>query len=134
MADTIKLEVVTPERVVVSDTAEYIEMPGSTGYIGVLPAHAPLLTELAPGEINYRTGGQVKRLAVGWGLAEVLPEKVTVLANVAERAEEIDVARAQAAKARAEEALRTATPGVNLEETETALQRANARLQVAGKK
>ena len=134
MADTIKLEVVTPERVVVSEPAEYIEMPGSTGYLGVLPAHAPLLTELAPGEINYRTGGQVKRLAVGWGLAEVLPERVTVLARVAERAEEIDVARAEAAKIRAEEALRTATPGADMEETETALRRANARLQVAGKK
>ena len=134
MADTIKLEVVTPERVVVSEAAEYIEIPGSTGCIGVLPAHAPLLTELAPGEINYRTGDQVKRLAVGWGLAEVLPEQVTVLARVAERAEEIDVARAEAAKIRAEEALRTATPGADMEETETALRRATARLQVAGKK
>jgi F-type H+-transporting ATPase subunit epsilon len=134
MADTIQLEVVTPERQVVSEAAEYIEMPGSTGYIGVLPGHAPLLTALAPGEINYRVAGEVKRMAVGWGLAEVLPEKVTVLAQVAERAEEINVQRAQEAKQRAEEALRTATPGGELEEAQAALQRANARLEVANKK
>jgi F-type H+-transporting ATPase subunit epsilon len=117
----------------VSEAAEYIEMPGSTGYIGVLPGHAPLLTELAPGEINYRVSSDVRRLAVGWGMAKVLPEKVTVLAQVAERAEEIDVQRAQAAKQRAEEALRTATPGGELEEAQSALQRANARLEVAEK-
>ncbi len=134
MADTIQLEVVTPERQVVSEAAEYIEIPGSTGYIGVLPGHAPLLTELAPGEISYRVGGNIKRMAVGWGLAEVLPAQVTVLARVAERAEEIDVQRAEEAKKRAEEALRTATPGGELEEVQAALQRATARLEVAKKK
>lgn len=134
MADTIQLEVVTPERQVVSEAAEYIEIPGSTGYIGVLPGHAPLLTELAPGEISYRVGGNIKRMAVGWGLAEVLPTQVTVLARVAERAEEIDVQRAEEARKRAEEALRTATPGGELEEAQAALQRATARLEVAKKK
>lgn len=133
MADTIKLEVVTPERVVVSEAAEFIEMPGSTGNLGILPGHAPLLTELAPGEISYEAQGTVKRLAVGWGLAEVLPEQVTVLARVAERAEEIDITRAQAAKQRAEEAIRLAGESRDLE-AETALQRATARLEVAGKK
>lgn len=133
MADTIKLEVVTPERVVASEDAEYIEMPGSTGYLGILPGHAPLLTELNPGEISYRIGNDIKRLAVGWGLAEVLPTQVTILARVAERAEEIDVSRAQAAKERAEEALRLAGESGDLE-AQTALERATARLQVAGKK
>ena len=133
MAETIKLEVVTPERVVVSEDTEYIEMPGSTGYLGILPGHAPLLTELLPGEMSYRTGAQAKRLAVGWGLAEVLPHQVTLLVQVAERAEEIDVARAQAAKERAEEALRLAGESGDLE-AQTALQRATARLEVAGKK
>ncbi len=133
MADTIKLEVVTPERVVASEDAEYIEMPGSTGYLGILPGHAPLLTELSPGEISYRIGSDTKRLAVGWGLAEVLPSQVTILARVAERADEIDVARAQAAKERAEEALRLAGESGDLE-AQTALQRATARLEVAGKK
>ena len=134
MAETIQLEVVTPERQVGSEAAEYIEIPGSTGYLGVLPGHAPLLTELAPGELSYRVGGEVKRMAVGWGLAEVLPTQVTVLARVAERAEEIDVQRAEEARKRAEEALRTATPGGELEEAQAALQRATARLEVAKKK
>jgi F-type H+-transporting ATPase subunit epsilon len=77
--NTIQLEVVTPERLVVNDTAEYIEIPGKTGYIGVLPGHAPLITELAVGEISYRTGTVTKRLAVAWGFAEVLQNKVTIL-------------------------------------------------------
>ena len=108
--DTIQLEVVTPERLVVNDTAEYIEIPGKTGYLGVLPGHAPLITELAVGEISYRNGNQTKRLAVAWGFAEVLQDKVTILAETAEKAEEIDTARAEAAKKRAEETLQKAGP------------------------
>ncbi|HJT53776.1 MAG TPA: F0F1 ATP synthase subunit epsilon [Candidatus Angelobacter sp.] len=133
MAETIQLEVVTPERQVVDEQAEYIEIPALTGYIGVLPGHAPLIAELAVGEINYRTGSAVKRLAVAWGFAEVLAHKVTILAETAERAEEIDVSRAEAAKQRAEDALRTAGVEGN-PEAQAALQRAAARLEVAGKK
>jgi F-type H+-transporting ATPase subunit epsilon len=133
MAETIQLEVVTPERQVVDEQAEYIEIPALTGYIGVLPGHAPLIAELAVGEINYRTGSAVKRLAVAWGFAEVLAHKVTILAETAERAEEIDVFRAEAAKQRAEDALRTAGVEGN-PEAQAALQRAAARLEVAGKK
>jgi len=133
MAETIQLEVVTPERQVVDEQAEYIEIPALTGYIGVLPGHAPLIAELAVGEINYRTGSAVKRLAVAWGFAEVLAHKVTMLAETAERAEEIDVSRAEAAKQRAEDALRTAGVEGN-PEAQAALQRAAARLEVAGKK
>ena len=103
MADTIQLEIVTPERLVVNTTAEEIQIPGKSGYLGVLPGHAPLITELAVGEISYRSEGQVKRLAVAWGFAEVLPAKVTILAETAERAEDIDVARAQSARQRAED-------------------------------
>ncbi|HWG48203.1 MAG TPA: F0F1 ATP synthase subunit epsilon [Candidatus Acidoferrales bacterium] len=133
MAEQIQVEVVTPERLVVNDKAEYIEIPASTGYIGVFPGHAPLITELAVGEITYKSGAETKRLAVAWGFAEVLPQKVTILAETAERAEEIDVARAQAAKQRAEEALRAA--GIDgSSEAHAALQRANARLEVAGKR
>jgi len=133
MADNIQLEVVTPERMVVNDAADYIEIPAITGYIGVLPGHAPLITELSVGEISYKAGANIRRLAVAWGFAEVLSHKVTVLAETAERAEDIDVSRAQAAKQRAEEALRTA--GVNGNpDAQAALQRANARLEVAGKK
>jgi F-type H+-transporting ATPase subunit epsilon len=133
MAETIQLEVVTPERQVVDEQAEYIEIPALTGYIGVLPGHAPLIAELAVGEINYKTGSASKRLAVAWGFAEVLAHKVTILAETAERAEEIDVSRAQAAKQRAEEALRAAGVEGN-PEAQAALQRATARLEVAGKK
>jgi len=131
--NTIQLEVVTPERLVVNDSAEYIEIPGKTGYLGVLPGHAPLITELAVGEITYRNGNQSKRLAVAWGFAEVLPDKVTILAETAEKAEDIDTARAEAAKKKAEAELQKAGPEGN-KEAQDALARATARLDVAGKK
>lgn len=132
MAETTQLEIVTPERLLVSAVAEEIQIPGKTGYLGVLPGHAPLITELAVGEIAYRAEGQVKRLAVAWGFAEVLPNKVTILAETAEKAEEIDVSRAQAAKQKAEEQLRNAGPEGN-PDAQNALQRATTRIEVAGK-
>jgi F-type H+-transporting ATPase subunit epsilon len=133
MADTIQLEIVTPERLVINEAVEYIEIPGETGYLGVLPGHAPLITELAPGELTYRNGNQTKRLAVAWGFAEVLQTKVTILAESAEKAEEIDTGRAEAAKRKAEAELQKAGLDGN-EEAQKALQRAQARLDVAGKK
>jgi F-type H+-transporting ATPase subunit epsilon len=132
MADTIQLEIVTPERLVVNEAVDYIEIPGKTGYLGVLPGHAPLISELAAGELTYRMGNQTKRVAVAWGFAEVLQTKVTVLAETAEKAEEIDMARAEAAKKKAEAELQKAGPEGN-EEAQAALQRATARLDVAGK-
>jgi F-type H+-transporting ATPase subunit epsilon len=129
---TLQLEIVTPERQVVNDLAEEVTIPGKSGYLGVLPGHAPLITELAVGQISYKTSGQVKRLAVAWGFAEVLPEKVTILAETAEKAEEIDVARAEAAKQRAEAELRKFGTGGN-PEAQAALYRAKARLEAAGK-
>ncbi len=131
MAETLQLEVVTPERLVVSDTAQVIQVPGKSGCLGILPGHAPLIGELGVGEIAYRNGTQVKRLAVAWGFAEVLPDKVTILAETAERAEEIDVARAQAARQKAEEKLRQSASDP---EAQAALARANTRLEVAGKR
>jgi F-type H+-transporting ATPase subunit epsilon len=133
MADTIQLEIVTPERLVINEAVEYIEIPGETGYLGVLPGHAPLITELAPGELSYRNGNQTKRLAVAWGFAEVLQDKVTILAEAAERAEEIDTVRAEAAKKKAEADLEKSGLEIN-EEAQEALQRAQARLDVASKK
>ena len=132
MAETIQLEIVTPERLVVNEAVEYIEIPGKTGYLGVLPGHAPLISELAAGELSYRTGNQTKRVAVAWGFAEVLQTKVTILAETAEKAEEIDTARAEAAKKKAEAEIQKAGPEGN-EEAQDALQRAQARLDVAGK-
>jgi F-type H+-transporting ATPase subunit epsilon len=133
MADTIQIEVVTPERMVLKDTADDIQIPGKDGYLGILPGHAPLITELAVGEISYRHAGQTKRLSVAWGFAEVLPDKVTILAETAERADEIDLSRAQSAKQRAEDELKKAGPGGD-EAAQVALQRANTRIEVAGKK
>ena len=133
MADSIQLEIVTPERLVVNDTASEVYIPGKSGCLGILPGHAPLITELAVGEISYRSGSQMKRLVVAWGFAEVLQQKVTILAETAERADEIDIPRAQAAKQRAEEELRKAGPEGN-PDAQAALARANARLEVGAKK
>ena len=108
MADTFEFEIVTPEKLVVRDVAEEMQIPGKNGYLGILPEHAPLITELAVGEISYRNQGYTHRLAVAWGFAEVLPDKVTVLADRAERADEINVRRAEEAKQRAEERLKSA--------------------------
>jgi len=132
MAETIQLEIVTPERQVVNAAANEVTIPGKSGYLGVLPGHAPLITELAVGEIAYKVAGQTKRLAVAWGFAEVLPEKVTILAETAEKAEEIDVARAETAKQRAEAELTKAGAAGN-PEAQAALERAKTRLDVAGK-
>jgi F-type H+-transporting ATPase subunit epsilon len=133
MADTIQIEVVTPERMVLKETADGIQIPGKGGYLGILPGHAPLITELAVGEISYRHAGETRRISVAWGFAEVLPDKVTILAETAERADEIDVSRAQSAKQRAEEELEKAGPSGD-EAAQVALQRANTRIEVASKK
>src|SRR5207237_3833635 len=106
-SDTFQLEIVTPEKMVVNEQAEEAQIPGKQGFLGILPGHAPLITELAVGEITYRSAGRTHYLAVAWGFAEVLPDKVTILAETAERPEEIDVKRALESKARAEELLKT---------------------------
>lgn len=135
MAETFQLEIVTPERAVVRDSAVEAQIPAARGYIGVLPGHAPLITELSVGEISYRTpAGETERLAVAWGFAEVLPDKVTILAESAERAEEIDVARAQQAKQRAEQRLASQDPDTDFERARRAYERAQSRLEVAQKK
>ena len=134
MADQLELEIVTPERLVVQDRADEVQIPGRNGYIGVLPGHAPLITELAVGEIRYTKEGVTERLSVAWGFAEVLPEKVTILAETAERAGEIDVARAEEARKRAESELASGSPEVDYPKTLHALQRAETRLQVAKEK
>ena len=133
MADTFQLEIVTPEKMVVRDVAEEMQIPGKNGYLGVLPGHAPLITELAVGEISYSRGNETHYLAVAWGFAEVLPERVVILAETAERPEEIDVKRAQESKQRAEERLKSGSTETDFTRAEDALQRAETRLQVAAK-
>jgi F-type H+-transporting ATPase subunit epsilon len=134
MADTFQLEIVTPEKMVVRDVAEEIQIPGKNGYLGVLPGHAPLITELAVGEIAYRNGNATTRLAVAWGFAEVLPDKVTILAETAERAAEIDITRAQASKQRAEADLAKSATEEDFQRVTADLQRAETRLDVAENK
>ncbi|HXX02624.1 MAG TPA: F0F1 ATP synthase subunit epsilon [Candidatus Acidoferrales bacterium] len=131
MADTFQLEIVTPEKKVVDTAAEEVQIPGKNGYLGIMPGHAPLITELAVGEITFREKSHEQRLAVAWGFAEVLPDKVTVLAETAERPSEIDVERARKAKERAEQRLTSGDTSVDVERALDALQRAEVRLHVA---
>jgi F-type H+-transporting ATPase subunit epsilon len=134
MADTLKLEVVTPEHRLVRDDASQITIPGRNGYIGVLPGHAPLITELAVGEISYtNVAGQVKYLACAWGFAEVLPNKVTILAEVAELGEQINVGQAKEARDRAQQVIKLQTHGEEYDEARRQLELAENRLHVAGK-
>ncbi|MGA3126952.1 MAG: F0F1 ATP synthase subunit epsilon [Candidatus Korobacteraceae bacterium] len=134
MAETIELEIVTPERLVVKDRAESIQIPGRNGYLGVLPGHAPLITELAVGEIVYVNAGVSTRLSVAWGFAEVLPDKVTIIAEAAELAGDIDVPRAEAARDRAQQHIKQAEDAAAYEDAAHALARAEARLSVAQQK
>ena len=133
MSDTFKLEIVTPEKKVLDTAAEEVQIPGKNGYLGVLPGHAPLITELAVGEITYRENSQESRLAVAWGFAEVLPNKVTILAETAERPSEIDVERARKSMERAEQRLTSGDTNVDVDRALDALHRAEARLDVAAK-
>ena len=134
MAETIELEIVTPEKQVVRDQVDEIQIPGKAGFIGVLPGHAPLITELAVGEISFVKGGTTTRLAVAWGFAEVLPNKVTILAETAERASEIDVPRAERALQNAQDRLASADTEEKVDHALAAVHRAETRIEVAGKK
>jgi F-type H+-transporting ATPase subunit epsilon len=126
----LTLEIVTTDRSLVREEVDEVELPGSEGYFGVLPGHTPLLSMLKVGELWYRIGGQQHYLAVAGGFVEVLPDRVTVLAHIGERAEDIDVGRAEAAKRRAEE--RLANPiDVDLERARFSLAKALVRIQVA---
>jgi F-type H+-transporting ATPase subunit epsilon len=134
LADTFQLEIVTPEKKVVETTAEEVQIPGKNGYLGILPGHAPLITELSVGEITFRENSTEQRLAVAWGFAEILPNKVTILAETAERPSEIDVDRARRAKERAEQRLTNGDTSVDVDRALDALHRAQARLDVASGK
>ena len=136
MAETLptalQLEIVTPDHLVVHESVSAVTLPGKNGYLGILPGHAPLLSEIVPGELVYVRDGVSHRLAVSWGFAEVLPDRVIVLAQTAERPEEIDIERAAQALKRAEERLRdTSAPNLDEERAREALRRAIARLETA---
>ena len=128
---SIELQIVTPERLVVREQVDEVQIPGSEGYFGVLPGHTPLLASLAIGELWYRKGQEKTFLALAGGFAEVLPDRVTLLATLAERAEEIDVERAAAAKGRAEQRLTQPKMDIDYERARLALQKSIIRLQVS---
>ena len=131
MAESFELEIVTPEKLVVKEAVEEAQIPGLDGYLGILPGHAPLITELGVGVITYRAAGATKTLSVAWGFAEVLQDKVTILAETVERPDEIDVARAQQAKERAEQLLKSNDPELDYDRAQDDLRRAETRLKVA---
>jgi F-type H+-transporting ATPase subunit epsilon len=135
LPEFIELIVVTPERQLLRESVVEVAIPGLDGQLGILPGHAPLMTELGIGELSYRvsTSSQPILLAVISGFAEVLPDRVTVLAETAERAEEIDVARAEEAKARAEKRLTAGDTNLDWDRANIALQRSLIRIQVARK-
>ena len=138
MANTFQLIIVTPERQVVLQDVEELTVPATGGYIGVLPGHTPLLATLKAGEVSFRRGTIHRYLAIGRGVVEVLPEKVTLLVVTAEPAEEIDVDRATTARQQAEKALaamlrKALDDDTEFKQTEARLQRAVVRLQVARK-
>jgi F-type H+-transporting ATPase subunit epsilon len=135
LPDSIELIVVTPERQILREKVAEVVLPGAAGEIGVLPGHAPLMTELGIGELHYRSadGKPSAGIAIIQGFAEVLGDRVTVLAETAERAAEIDLARAEAAKARAEKQLHANDPNIDWDLAVIALQRALIRIQVARK-
>jgi len=129
----LTLEIVTPERSLVSQLVDEVQLPGSEGYFGVLPGHTPLLTTLQVGELWYRIGQEQQHLAVAFGFAEVLPERVTVLAQIAEKPEDIDVPRAEAARKRAEERLARPPIDMDFERARIAMMKSLIRLQVAAR-
>jgi F-type H+-transporting ATPase subunit epsilon len=130
---TTRLEIVTAERVVFSEDVDVVIAPGIEGQLGVLPHHAPLMTTLMPGELLVRKGGEEFSLAISGGFVEVRPDRIIILADAAERVEEIDVARAEEAKRRAEERLKEPAAGVDMFRAEAALRRSLVRLQVASR-
>ncbi len=127
----LKFEIVTAERVVYSDDVDIVIAPGVEGQLGILPSHAPLLTTLQPGELVVRKDGEETAMFVSGGFLEIMQNRVTVLADVAERAEEIDVARAEEAKRRAERKLEERPAEMDLAAAEAALLRSLMRLRVA---
>ena len=129
----IDLQVMTPDRGIIRDRIDEVEIPGSEGYFGVLPGHRPMLASLSTGEMWYRKGEEKLYLAIAFGFAEVLPDRVTILARLAERPEEIDADRAEAARRRAEERLTRPQSDIDYERARVALTKSLMRLQVSAR-
>jgi len=129
----IDLTIVTPEKAVIHEQVDELQIPGAQGYFGVLPGHAPLFSELKVGEVSYRQGDRWSFLAVAWGFVEVMPNQVRILAEIAERAHEIDLERAERARQRAEQRIAKGGEDTDYSRAAIALERALIRIQVARK-
>ncbi len=134
MADTFELEIATPDRLLVREQVSAAQIPASNGYLGILPNHSPLLSTMGTGELTYQQAGEERSLAVSGGVVEVEPDHVRVLVDRAERADEIDVERAQNALRRAEERLSKVPPGADIARALHSLERARARVNTAGQR
>lgn len=133
MADKLNLEVITPERLVLREEVDEVVVPGLTGELGILPDHTPLISQLKTGVLSYRQGNQNRRIHVSGGFIEVASDNVSILSDVAEKPEEIDVERAQRAKERAERRLASRGEDIDFDRAELKLQRALTRIQVGGR-
>lgn len=133
LPDHLDLQIVTPDRLVIREQVDEVQVPGSEGYFGVLPGHTPLLASLAVGELWYRKGTERTYVSIAFGFAEVLPDRVTILAQLAERAQDIDVERAEAARQRAEERLTGPRTEIDYERARIALRKSLTRLQVSSR-
>ena len=133
LATHLTLEIVTPDQTVVREAVDEIQIPGSEGYLGVLPGHTPLLTSLQVGELWFRQGDDTSYVSVAFGFAEIRPDRVTILAQIAERAEDIDTDRAHEAEHRARERLAKSVEDVDFERARTAELKSLVRLRVASK-
>ena len=127
----LQLQIVSADRSLLNETVDEVVIPGFDGYFGVLPGHTPLLAVLQVGELWYRQGQEKHYVSIAFGFAEVLPDRVTILAQIAEKADEIDLARAEAAKKRAEERLTRPTVDMDAERARISLLKSLIRLQVA---
>jgi F-type H+-transporting ATPase subunit epsilon len=131
MADKLTLEVITPQKTALRETVDEVIVPGLGGELGILPEHAPLISQLQSGVLSYRSGNDRKLMHVSGGFVEVLPDKVSVLADVAEKPEEIDLARAQRAREQAESLINSRAENLDFQDAELKLKRALVRIQVA---
>jgi F-type H+-transporting ATPase subunit epsilon len=129
----LQLQIVSADRMLVDEPVDEVEIPGAEGYFGVLPGHTPLLAALQVGQLWYRQGRETHYMSIAFGFAEVQPDRVTILAQFAERADEIDVARAEAAKKRAEERLSKPGSDIDFERARIAMLKSLVRLQVASR-
>ena len=130
---SLQLHIVSADRSLVNERVDEVEIPGSEGYFGVLPGHTPMLALLGAGELWYRQGQEKHYLMIAFGFAEVQPEQVTILAQIAERADEIDITRAEAAKKRAEERISRPVAEMDFERARVAMLKSLIRLQVASR-